>query len=135
MERGSGFASATVALRHREYRIFWIAALISNTGGWMQNAAIPFVVFELTGRNAGVGIAGFWSYAPIMVMGAWGGSLADRFDKPAAGLQGGGDGSRASCEVLRGNERIPYRSMGSDVLRAGDLLVVRTGGGGGYGTP
>ena len=60
---------------------------------------------------------------------------ADRFDKPAAGLQGGGDGSRASCEVLRGNERIPYRSMGSDVLRTGDLLVVRTGGGGGYGTP
>lgn len=81
MERSSGFATATVALRHREYRIFWIAALISNTGGWMQNAAIPFVVFQLTGRNAGVGIAGFWSYAPIMVMGAWGGSLADRFDR------------------------------------------------------
>ncbi|GJD53819.1 hypothetical protein OPKNFCMD_6598 [Methylobacterium crusticola] len=58
---------------------------------------------------------------------------ADRFDVPAAGLKGGQDGSRASCEVLRGNERISYRPMGSDVLRKGDLLVIRTGGGGGFG--
>lgn len=79
--REGSFAGATAALRHREYRVFWIAALISNTGGWMQNAAIPFVVFQLSGRNAGVGVAGFWSYAPIMLMGAWGGSLADRFDR------------------------------------------------------
>ena len=76
-----GFAAATVALRHREFRIFWIAALISNTGGWMQSAAIPFVVFDLTHRNAGVGVAGFWAYFPIMIMGVAGGSLADRFDR------------------------------------------------------
>ena len=51
---GNALAEATVALRNREFRIFWLAALISNTGGWMQSAAIPFVVYELTGRNAGV---------------------------------------------------------------------------------
>lgn len=77
----SGFRSATVALRHREFRIFWIAALVSNTGGWMQSAAIPFVVFEITQRNAGVGVAGFWAYIPIMIMGVLGGTLADRFDR------------------------------------------------------
>ena len=53
-----------------EFRIFWIAALISNTGGWMQNAAIPYVIFQLTDRNGGVGVAGFWQYIPIMVVGA-----------------------------------------------------------------
>jgi len=76
-----GFRDATVALRNRDFRIFWIAALVSNTGGWMQSAAIPFVVYELTGRNAGVGFAGFWAYLPIMIMGVAGGSLADRFDR------------------------------------------------------
>ena len=78
---GNALAEATVALRNREFRIFWFAALISNTGGWMQSAAIPFVVYELTGRNTGVGVAGFWAYIPIMIMGVVGGSLADRFDR------------------------------------------------------
>lgn len=76
-----GFRLATVALRHRDFRVFWIAALISNTGAWMQSAAIPYVVFELTRRNGGVGVAGFWAYIPIMVMGVVGGTLADRFDR------------------------------------------------------
>lgn len=76
-----GFRAATIALRNREFRIFWIAALISNTGGWMQSAAIPYVVYELTQRNGGVGVAGFWAYIPMMVMGVVGGTLADRFDR------------------------------------------------------
>ncbi len=76
-----GFAAATVAFRHRDFRIFWVAALVSNTGSWMQNAAIPFVIFRLTGSNADVGATGFWQYAPVMVMGIVGGSLADRFHR------------------------------------------------------
>ncbi len=63
----------------RDYRWFWWAALVSNTGSWMQNAAIPFVIFELTGRNAAVGVTGFFQYVPVMFMGLVGGSLADRF--------------------------------------------------------
>ena len=73
--------AATVALRNREFRIFFIAALVSNTGGWMQNAAIPYVVFRLTNTNGGVGLSGFYQYLPIMLMGAAGGSMADRFDR------------------------------------------------------
>jgi len=76
-----GVRGATVALRNREFRIFWMAALVSNTGGWMQNAAIPYVVFQLTNRNGGVGVAGFWQYLPIMFASVAGGSLADRFDQ------------------------------------------------------
>ncbi len=72
---------ALAAFGHRDFRIFWFAALASNTGGWMQNATIPYVAFQLTGRDAGVGITGFWQYLPIMLMGAVGGSFADRFDR------------------------------------------------------
>ncbi len=80
-DRGSAFARATVAMRHREFAIFWVAALVSNTGSWMQAAAIPYVAFQLTGRNGGVGLTGFWQYLPVMMMGAIGGSMADRFER------------------------------------------------------
>ena len=76
-----GESSAIVALRHRDYRLFWIAALISNTGSWMQSAAIPYAVYRLSGRSTDVGTTGFWLYVPMVLMGGVGGSLADRFDR------------------------------------------------------
>lgn len=72
---------ALVALGHRDFRRFWLAALVSNTGGWMQNAAVPYVAFQLTGSAGDVGITGFFQYAPFMVMGLVGGSLADRYPR------------------------------------------------------
>ncbi|MBU6215095.1 MAG: MFS transporter, partial [Acidobacteria bacterium] len=68
-------------LRERQYRRFWIAAFVSNTGGWMQNATIPYVVFLITGAAADVGITGFFQYLPFMLVGLVGGSLADRFPR------------------------------------------------------
>ncbi|MFM7069433.1 MAG: MFS transporter [Actinomycetes bacterium] len=67
------------ALRVRDFRLFWMAALVSNTGGWMQNATIPYVIYELTGRAGQVGLTGFFQYVPFMVMGLVGGYVSDRF--------------------------------------------------------
>ena len=64
-----------------DFRRFWIAALVSNTGTWMQNAAIPYAVFELTGRSGAIGVTGLFQYLPFMLMGAVGGTLADRFPR------------------------------------------------------
>jgi MFS family permease len=66
-------------LREPQYRRFWLAAFVSNTGGWMQNATIPYVVYQITGRAGDVGIAGFFHYVPFVLVGLLGGSLADRF--------------------------------------------------------
>ncbi len=74
---------ALVALSHRDFRWFWFGALVSNTGGWMQNAAIPYVAFTLTGSAADVGITGFFQYLPLMLMGLVGGTLADRYPRRA----------------------------------------------------
>jgi MFS family permease len=71
------------ALRQRAFRRFWIGALVSNTGSWMQNAAIPFVAFELTGSSGDIGVTGFFQYVPFMLMGLLGGGLADRFPRRA----------------------------------------------------
>ncbi|MGI9577525.1 MAG: MFS transporter, partial [Microthrixaceae bacterium] len=69
------------ALRVVDYRRFWLAALVSNTGTWMQAAAIPYVVFEITGTAGSVGVTGLFQYLPFMIMGAVGGTLADRFPR------------------------------------------------------
>lgn len=72
---------ALVALGHRDFRWFWLGALVSNTGGWMQNAAVPYVAFTLTGSAGDVGITGFFQYVPLMAMGLVGGVLADRYPR------------------------------------------------------
>lgn len=60
---------------------------------------------------------------------------ADRFRFPSTGMAGGGDGATASCRVRRGEEVIEVRSKDALILRAGDVVTVETGGGGGYGDP
>ena len=68
-------------MRIKGFRLFWFAALASNTGGWMQQTAIPFVVFEMTGLSGAVGLTGFFLYVPMTIMGIVGGSLADRYPR------------------------------------------------------
>ena len=76
-----GTRDALAALRHRDFRIFWIGALLSNTGTWVQGATIPFVVYHLTDSAAWVGWVAFLQFLPVMALGPVGGSLADRFPR------------------------------------------------------
>lgn len=65
----------------RDFRIFFLGALASNSGNWLQNIAVPFVLYELTGRSVWVGLAGFAQFIPAFLLGPIGGSLADRHDR------------------------------------------------------
>ncbi len=76
-----GFRHGMRAFRHRQFRIFFIGALASNTGNWLQNMAVPFVLFELTRSATWVGLAGFAQFFPAFVFGPVGGMLADRQDR------------------------------------------------------
>ena len=58
---------------------------------------------------------------------------ADRFRIAPEGLFGGADGTLARCEVLRDGAALPVASKAGMALRKGDVLTIRTGGGGGYG--
>ncbi len=69
------------AFRHRDFRLFFFGALASNSGTWLQNLTVPFVLFELTGRSLFVGLAGFTQFLPAFLLGPIGGSLADRLDR------------------------------------------------------
>ena len=78
---------------------------------------------------------GFQRVYRILESGVTFATYGDRFRTGAEGMFGGGPGAAAESFVLRGGQKIPLRSKQQFPLTLGDRLVVRTGGGGGYGPP
>lgn len=68
-------------MRNRDYAVFWVAALVSNSGTWMQTIAVPFVLFQLTHSTTWLGIGAFMAFFPALTIGPLAGSLADRFPR------------------------------------------------------
>mgnify|MGYP006272230535 CR=1 FL=1 len=87
------------------------------------------------GDGAHRGGLGFERSYRILADGVTFATYGDRFTRPAEGLFGGEGGAPAETWIERGNARIPLRSKTGRALEKDDLLVVRTGGGGGYGPP
>jgi MFS family permease len=79
-----------VAFRYRNFRLMWFASLLSSSGTWLQNVAVPFVIFRITGSGVWLGVAGFLSYAPMVITGPYAGSIADRFERRTVLIVGGG---------------------------------------------
>jgi MFS family permease len=71
------------SLASRDYRIWFIGALVSNIGAWMQATAQNWVVLtELTDNDAlAVGITMALQFAPQLVLVPITGLIADRFDR------------------------------------------------------
>lgn len=70
-----------VALRVRNYRLFASSNLVQNTGGWMQRIAMDWLVLQLTGSPTAVGITMAMQFTPMILLGLFGGIVADRFPK------------------------------------------------------
>ena len=68
-----------VALRAHNYRLYVVSQLFANTGGWMARIAVDWLVLELTGNVALVGLTVTLQFAPTLFLGAWGGVISDRF--------------------------------------------------------
>lgn len=73
--------TAMRALRHTNYRLFFIGQLISVIGSWMQSVAQAWLIYRLTGSALLLGLAGFADKIPVFVLGLAGGLVADRFDR------------------------------------------------------
>ena len=73
--------STFAALHERNYALFISGAFLSNIGNWMQNLAVPYVVYQATHSAAWVGLAGFAQYAPAVLVSPIGGSVADRYPR------------------------------------------------------
>ncbi|MEP6853588.1 MAG: MFS transporter, partial [bacterium] len=69
------------SLRVRNYRLFAGGQLISLTGTWMQRVAQDWLVLQLTNSGAALGVVTALQFLPSILLGLWGGVLADRMDK------------------------------------------------------
>jgi MFS family permease len=76
-------AGTFAALRVPNFRIYVSAHAIASTGTWMQNIALEWLVLELSGSPAAVGIAMACQFLPMLLFGMYGGVIADRYPKRA----------------------------------------------------
>lgn len=70
-----------LSLRVRNFRVFMAGQSISVAGNWMQNVAVGWLVLNLTHSGGALGLITACRYAPLLLLGAWGGLVADRWDK------------------------------------------------------
>jgi MFS family permease len=75
--RGRTFASLR---KHRNYRLYFAGQVVSLSGTWMQDTALPWLVLQRTHSSVQVGLLLFCRYLPFTVFGLLAGVVADRAD-------------------------------------------------------
>ncbi len=65
------------ALRHRNFQLYVSGQLISGIGTWMQIIAQGWLVYDLSKSELALGIVGFASALPALVITPWGGVVVD----------------------------------------------------------
>jgi MFS family permease len=73
--------AAFPALRHRDFRLLWLAQLVSITGSQMQVVAINWHVYLLTKSPLALGLVGLVRVVPIVLCSLVGGVVADAIDR------------------------------------------------------
>jgi MFS family permease len=74
-------SSAPTPLRTRNYRLYFSGQLISVPGTWLQTVAQAWLVLELSSSGSALGVTVALQTVPVLLLGAWTGSVADRIDK------------------------------------------------------
>jgi MFS family permease len=69
------------ALRYRNFQLFFSGQFISLIGTWMQNVALAWLVYRLTGSSVLLGLVSFAGQIPVFLMAPLGGIAADRFSR------------------------------------------------------
>ncbi|HEU5015864.1 MAG TPA: MFS transporter [Roseiflexaceae bacterium] len=69
------------ALSVRNYRLFWIGQLISQTGSWMQRTAQDWLVLQLTHSPFALGLVTALQFLPVLLLSLIGGVITDRWPK------------------------------------------------------
>ena len=70
------------SLRIRNFRLFFVGQLISQSGSWLTLIAQTLLVLRLT-HNSGIAVGALMAcqFGPVLALGAYGGAIADRVDK------------------------------------------------------
>lgn len=75
------FLKTFPALKHKNYRLFFIGQFVSLIGTWLQMVAQGWLVFTLTNSAFWVGMVAAAASFPVLAFSLFGGVIVDRFDK------------------------------------------------------
>jgi len=82
IEALQAYSTATFSsLRVRNYRLYYIGQVISTSGTFMQSIAQDWLVLKLSNSGLALGGVTALQYLPILLLGPYGGLVADRFSK------------------------------------------------------
>ena len=69
------------AFRYRNFRLYFFGQSLSLLGTWIQQVAMSWLVYRMTGSAFLLGVTAFASQVPILIFAPLGGLWADRFDR------------------------------------------------------
>jgi len=69
------------ALKHRNYRLFFAGQTVSLIGTWITRVATSWLVYRLTGSVLLLGVVGFFSQIPTLILTPFSGVLVDRWNR------------------------------------------------------
>lgn len=69
------------SLHQRNFRLYFIGQLVSASGTWVNFTASTWLVFHLSNSGVALGWNTALLFLPVLLLGAWGGVLADRGDR------------------------------------------------------
>jgi MFS transporter, DHA1 family, staphyloferrin A biosynthesis exporter len=73
--------TALQSLRHPNFRLLWFGTVISSSGDWMDQIALNWLVYQLSGSAVQLAILNLARLAPIFVFTLVGGVIADRAER------------------------------------------------------
>lgn len=75
------FGSIVRSLKHRNFRLFFFGQTLSLTGSWMQQVAMSWLVFQLTGSSFLLGVVLFLGQIPCLFLPPLVGVLTEQWDR------------------------------------------------------
>lgn len=69
------------ALADRDFRLYFIGQVVSLVGTWVQQVAMSWIAYRVTGSAFMLGLVAFSGQIPMLVLSPLGGTLADRLDR------------------------------------------------------
>ena len=76
-------------LRTGPFRSLWVGTTLGGLGAALGYTAVALQAYDLTGSSAAVGLVGLAGLVPLVVMGLYGGTLADAHDRRTVALLAG----------------------------------------------
>lgn len=69
------------AFKHRNFTLFWCGQLVSLIGTWMQNTAMGWLVYDLTGNRFYVGLVNAVQFTPLLLFTLYAGVVIEKYPK------------------------------------------------------